>query len=148
MRRAALSLLLFALAAAPASAQWRVVQAPQGPQGPGVSADAVLGEAGPLPRSRTAMLQELAAALGAVHYFTVACDGRGNQYWRDRMIALVEAEAPGDPRLRAAMIQTFNDQYRERERAFADCSPDARSARTEAALRGQTLSEALAEPYR
>lgn len=148
MRRAALSAVLLALAAAPASAQWRVIQAPQEARGAaGVPADAVLAGVS-MTSSRAAMLQELAGTLGAVHYFTVACEGRGNQYWRDRMIALVEAEAPVDRRLRAAMIQAFNDQYRERERAYPTCSPEARTARSENALRGQVLSEALAEPFR
>jgi uncharacterized protein (TIGR02301 family) len=137
MRRALLiMLILIGLAqAGPALAQWRVVEVP--------------GESGtPLPRGRSGMLQDLAGALGAVHYFTVACEGRGSQYWRERMMALLEAETAADRRLRDAMIQTFNDQYRERERAFPDCSAEARAARGDAALRGQTLSEALAEPYR
>ena len=38
------------------------------------------------------MIALLAGALGAVHYFAVACEGRGSQYWRERMMALLEAE--------------------------------------------------------
>jgi uncharacterized protein (TIGR02301 family) len=139
--------LLACLLAAPAQSQgWRTIQAQPiqaeleaAPDGP--------GPAGAVSGSRNALLQELAGAIGAVHYFTVLCDGRGNQYWRDRMIALVEAEAPVEGRLRAAMIETFNDQYRERENGFSECSAAARAERSEAAARGQALSEALATPY-
>ena len=130
-----LAIVGICLTSAPARAQWRIVETPG------------WADASPQ-RSRAGMLQELAGALGAVHYFTVACEGRGSQYWRDRMMALLEAETASDRRLRDAMIQTFNDQYRERERAFPDCSGEALAAQSEAALRGQTLSEALAEPYR
>lgn len=138
--RPAFLILLVLLPALPAAAQqsgWRVVEVPE-VRG---ERDAEGGQ------SRGAMLQELAGTIGAVHYFSVVCDGRDNQYWRQRMIALIEAEA-ADRYLRTAMIEAFNDQYRERERAFPDCSPEARTARREAAERGGALSAALGQPYR
>src|SRR5690606_31573032 len=103
MRLAFALAALFALAGAAAAQQggWRVIEVPQTQ----AERDAAAGP----PRSRAAMLQELAGTFGAVHYFTVACDGRDNQYWRERMIALIEAEA-SDRYLRAAMIEAFNDQ--------------------------------------
>lgn len=101
-----------------------------------------------VPRGRGGLLTELAGTMGAIHYLAVACDGRQNQYWRERMIAVLETETGGDRYLRGAMVDAFNDQYRERERRFPQCSPEARADRQEAALRGQTLAEQLAEPYR
>lgn len=127
--------------AAPAQQSWRVIQVPQ------TQGERDAGGDSAMPGSRAAMLRDLAGVIGAVHYFTVACEGRGSQYWRDRMIAVIEAEG-ADRHLRAAMIEAFNDQYRERERAFPGCSPDARTARGEAAERGAALSAALGQPYR
>ncbi len=118
--------------AAPAAAQWRVLQAPS---------------SGDAPRGRAGMLHELAGTLGAVHYLAVVCEGRGNQYWRERMMTLLDAEA-ADRFLRAAMIEAFNDQYRASERAFPSCSGAARTAQRESAERGLFLAEALGAPYR
>ncbi|GEM_PF-4454769 len=139
----ALCLIPGLLLAGPAAAQagWRVIEIPRTGE-----PSAEEQGAGDLPRTRGAMLQDLAGTLGAVHYFVVSCEGRGNQYWRERMMALLDAEAR-DRYLRAAMIQAFNDQYRQRERAFPDCSAEARDARGKAAAHGLMLSEALAEPY-
>jgi uncharacterized protein (TIGR02301 family) len=113
--------------------------------------------AGPAPRKieGSAPLQTyetdlggLSKVLGAAHYIRILCQGRGDQFWRQRMAAVMALEGPpGTPR-RVMMSQNFNVGYRETEERFSTCSPEAQAAEGQFKTQGIRYSQALAARYK
>lgn len=90
----------------------------------------------------------LSKVLGAAHYIRILCQGRGDQFWRQRMAAVMALEGPpGTPR-RVMMSQNFNVGYRETEERFSTCSADAQNAEQQYKAQGIRYSQALAARYK
>jgi len=89
-------------------------------------------------------LADLAYAIGESHALRQACEGDGDQYWRARMIRLIEVESPDqafDRRLRGA----FNTGFSSARAAHPDCDEGARSEAARAAQRGRDLAQRLSQ---
>jgi uncharacterized protein (TIGR02301 family) len=69
-------------------------------------------------------LQRLAEILGALHYLRNLCGTNEGQKWRNEMLAIIDAEAPGGDR-RARMIASFNRGYRGYQQTYRTCTPAA-----------------------
>jgi uncharacterized protein (TIGR02301 family) len=69
-------------------------------------------------------LQRLAEILGALHYLRNLCGANEGQKWRNEMLAIIDAEAPGGDR-RARMIASFNRGYRGYQQTYRTCTPAA-----------------------
>jgi uncharacterized protein (TIGR02301 family) len=121
-----------ALAAAPAAGAQEVTApepAPAAPSGPSVAA-----------------LTDLAAILGEAHAVRSACNGEGDQTWRNYMLDLLDFEAPGGAR-RSSMTSAFNRGYRAQRGRMDGCTPDAPQLEAAIAARGRQLSDAIAQTY-
>lgn len=89
-------------------------------------------------------LIELAGVLGESHALRQACEGPEDQYWRARMLRLLEVEAPA-PELLADLKGAFNDGYADLRAAFTACTPRSRQAEAAAAARGRALARRLTQ---
>jgi len=98
------------------------------------------------PALRQALL-DLAYVLGESHALRQACQGEADQYWRARMIRLVEVEAP-DTALEGRLRQSFNTGFATRRSGFPACSPASRQAEAAVAARGRVLAAGLAQALR
>jgi len=88
-------------------------------------------------------LSELAYVLGESHALRQACAGSGDQYWRNRMIRMVEAEQ-SDGDLDREIKEGFNAGFSARRAEFPRCGPGVRRAQAAVAGRGADLSARLA----
>lgn len=88
-------------------------------------------------------LAELAYVLGESHALRQACSGTGDQYWRNRMIRMVEAEQP-DAALDRQIKEGFNAGFVFRRGEYPRCVPAVRRAQAVVASRGRDLSARLA----
>lgn len=95
---------------------------------------------------RSSLLLSLSRTLGGVHYLRVVCEGRDEQYWRERMIELMELES-GGYRLREAMITAFNEGYYDEEQRHPQCGGDLQAAKNRLSAEGQRLAKQLGDPY-
>lgn len=89
-------------------------------------------------------LVDLAYVLGESHALRQACRGESDQYWRARMIRMVEVEAPDeslDRRLRGA----FNTGFSSARVQHPQCDAGSRAAAARAAAHGQTLASRLSQ---
>ncbi len=95
-----------------------------------ISVAAALAAAGPPARAEGAAapfdgsLQRLAEILGALHYLRNLCGANEGMKWRNEMLAIIDAEAPGGDR-RARMIASFNRGYRGYQQTYRTCTPAA-----------------------
>ncbi len=90
-------------------------------------------------------LSDLAYVLGQSHALRQACQGVTDQFWRGRMVKLVEAEAP-DPAFNTRLNSAFNAGFSAAQARYPACGPDSRAAEAAAAARGQALAGSLAKP--
>lgn len=118
MRRLAIGVVAAALATGPACAQ----------------------EAG-----RADDLAALAGALGQSQALREACEGMRDQYWRSRMMRLLEIE-PLAQQIGPRLTQAFNAGYAEQAQAFPACGPESRAAEAAAAERGRAAAVRLLRP--
>ncbi len=95
---------------------------------------------------RSNLLLSLSQTLGGMHYLRVVCEGRDEQYWRERMIELMELES-GGYRLREAMITAFNEGYYDEERRHPQCGGNLQAAKDRLSAEGQRLAKQLGDPY-
>ncbi|WP_020186081.1 TIGR02301 family protein [Methylopila sp. 73B] len=116
--RAALAGLL--LATAPAAAQPREPKAAPAPPPPAPQLPAAAAPYEP-------KLIRLAETLGALHHLRAVCKAKDADVWRDRMSALIAAEAPA-PERRDALAGAFNASYRAWARSYHACTPAAEVA--------------------
>ncbi|GLK79810.1 TIGR02301 family protein [Methylopila turkensis] len=72
-------------------------------------------------------LLRLSEMLGALHHLRSVCSAADANTWRDRMAALIEAEAPAPDR-RDRLAGAFNDSYRAWARGHRTCTPAAELA--------------------
>lgn len=95
------------------------------------------------PAERTTLL-DLAYVLGQAHALRQACEGEGDQYWRDRMARLLDVEA-ADAGFSGQLQSRFNAGYNSSQAEFPACSAESRHALVEAAQRGQGLAVKLSQ---
>lgn len=72
-------------------------------------------------------VMRLAELLGALHHLRTVCQDPDANQWRDRMAALIEAEAPAADR-RDRLAGAFNASFRTWARSYRVCTPAARTA--------------------
>jgi uncharacterized protein (TIGR02301 family) len=93
-------------------------------------------------------LLALSFVLGRAHGLRVGCNGRVDQVWRDYMQRFVDIEAPGQPELRARLIEAFNQGYRQEQGTVAaGCGPNATAIEARLAAEGRMLADRLAQRY-
>lgn len=85
-------------------------------------------------------LKQLAQVLGGAHYLRVLCVGRGDQSWRQFMVAMLDRE--GGQR-RTDLVDAFNVGYRDSELRFPSCTPAAQGYETELKNQGMRLADTL-----
>ena len=85
---------------------------------------------------------DLAYALGESHALRQACEGAYDQFWRDRMMNMTDAEAP-DATLDRRMKEAFNSGFASRRAEFPACSRESRLAEVAAARRGEALAQRM-----
>lgn len=89
-------------------------------------------------------LVELSGILGGAHAIRAACNGRDDQYWRERMSGLLELEAPEPSPLRRSMVDAFNRTFSfESERRLV-CDSSARDGEAAYAAQGRMLADRMA----
>ena len=91
------------------------------------------------PADQRQRLLELAYALGEGHALRQACEGEGDQYWRARMMRLVQVERPG-PTLETQLRERFNAGFVSKRGQYPACDEARREAEAQAARRGQALA--------
>lgn len=96
--------------------------------------------------ARGETLVALAEVLGQSHALRQACAGPTDQYWRARMMRLMDVERP-DKTLEARLTAAFNDGYASRRALFKACSVQATRAEAAAAARGRTIAAQLSHGY-
>jgi uncharacterized protein (TIGR02301 family) len=91
-------------------------------------------------------LVALAEVLGQSHALRQACAGPTDQYWRARMMRLMDVERPNGT-LEGRLTEAFNDGYASRRALFKACSPQAKRAEAAAAARGRAIAAQLSRSY-
>lgn len=86
---------------------------------------------------------QLSAILGRTHAIHVVCNGRSDQYWRNRMSELLELEAPEEGPWRQTLIERFNTAYEDQQSETQQCDAAAKDAFKGLANDGRRLSEEL-----
>ncbi len=92
-------------------------------------------------------LVDLAYVLGEAHALRQICQGVQDQYWRQRMMKLMETEQP-DISMERRLRENFNTGFATRQGEFPTCSPAAEAAEAAAMRRGRGLAERLARASR
>jgi uncharacterized protein (TIGR02301 family) len=92
-------------------------------------------------------LADLAYVLGEAHALRQACQGPDDQYWRQRMVRLVQTEQP-DAGFERHLREEFNTGFAIRQSQFPACTPASRRAESVAMVRGRALAERLARESR
>lgn len=88
-------------------------------------------------------LVDLAYVLGEAHALRQVCQGADDQYWRTRMIKLVDTEQP-DAALDRRLKESFNTGFASRQSEYPACSAASHKAAVAVASHGQQLAAALA----
>jgi len=87
-------------------------------------------------------LTAMARVLGESHALRQTCAGPEDQFWRERMLRLLEVERPGAT-VERELKDAFNAGYADRQRAFEICDARTRDAESATAARGRALAAAL-----
>ena len=96
------------------------------------------------PASRQTLV-DLAYVLGEAHGLRQVCEGPDDQFWRTRMVDLVETEQP-DAALARRLKEAFNTGFVARQGAFPAFTPLARAAMARVMNHGRVLATRLAHP--
>ena len=96
------------------------------------------------PAARTDLLVQLARVIGESHALRQVCEGAKDQYWRERMFGLLDAEAADDA-LRDRLSKAFNAGYIDGQLEFDHCSAASRDAETRAAGKGRDVAGRLGQ---
>ncbi len=88
-------------------------------------------------------LLRMAEILGGVHHLRGTCDDSESQYWRGRMLRLIDIEQPSQS-LRNQMIERFNNNYDEQKRRFPECGNKTADEAARLAREGESLASQMA----
>lgn len=91
-------------------------------------------------------LLKLAEIMGALAYLRTLCGGREAQDWRNRMMALLEAEGRTAAR-RERLTSAYNRGFRAYSVTHRSCSDGSQEASRRLAGEGERLARALAGRY-
>lgn len=72
-------------------------------------------------------MTRLAEVLGALHHLRTVCKEKDADVWRDRLAALIEADAM-TPDRRDRLAGAFNASFRTWARSYRSCTPSAVAA--------------------
>lgn len=72
-------------------------------------------------------LARLSEIMGALVFLRDLCGDKDAEDWREKMSALLDAEAPSGPR-RVKYVAAFNRGFRDYELTYRACTPNARTA--------------------
>jgi uncharacterized protein (TIGR02301 family) len=89
-------------------------------------------------------LVDLAYVLGEAHALRQACQGADDQFWRTRMIRMVDTEQP-DAALDRRLKESFNTGFASRQGEFPTCTGATLRAEIATAARGQSLAAQLSQ---
>ena len=112
--------------------------------GLGMAGSAFAQERSPTERQS---LVDLAYAMGESHALRQVCNGETDQFWRDRMMQLSEAEIP-DAALDSRLKQSFNSGFAARHTQFTECGMESRKLELSVARKGQAIAGRLAKAVR
>jgi len=93
--------------------------------------------------SQRQTLTDLAYVLGEAHALRQVCQGPDDQFWRNRMIRLVDTEAP-DATFEHRLREAFNTGFSTRRGQYPSCGGGARQALSSTLAEGRRLSDDLA----
>ena len=99
---------------------------------------------GPGSRSYERNILKLSQILGAIHHLREVCNANEGQLWRQKMVELLETEAP-TPQRRALLVQRFNQGYRGHQLAFTTCNKKAKKRVKKFIKEGASLATAIAK---
>lgn len=88
----------------------------------------------------------LAAILGSMHFLRTLCGDAEAGIWRDKMQALIVAQAPNEAD-RQRLVASFNSGYRAFESTYRHCTPAARVAVSRYQSEGATLAREIGVRY-
>ena len=117
---------------------------PAEPGAPGQPAQQASGEAPPAPYDP--QMSRLAEILGALSYLRDVCGGKDGDDWRNKMAALLNADAPSGAR-RQKLTASFNRGFRGYELTYRACTPNARLAITRYLDEAAQLSHEISYRY-
>lgn len=87
-------------------------------------------------------LVDLAYVLGEAHGLRQLCAGSNDQYWRARMLKMLEAES-ADSAFEQRLRETFNSGFVSRQSQFIRCSPESREEEARVAAHGRNVARRL-----
>ncbi len=90
------------------------------------------------------LLVQLARVIGESHALRQLCEGRQDQYWRERMFGLLDAEAADDAQ-RDRLSKSYNSGYIAGQSEFERCSTASRDAETRTAAQGRDVAGRLGQ---
>ena len=88
----------------------------------------------------------LAAILGSMHFLRALCGDAEAGIWRDKMQALIVAQAPNEAD-RRRLVASFNSGYRAFESTYRHCTPAAQVAVSRYQSEGATLAREIGVRY-
>ena len=150
--RAGASLLLALLIAEPAPAQAPPVALPANPPLPPVPGAASPAPSAAAPADPDALppyepqLERLAERLGTLSLMRELCGAGDGAEFRNRMAALIEAEAPSAPR-RDRLAGAFNRGVRGYAASYRSCTASARAVVARSLAEADRLARDLAARY-
>lgn len=89
-------------------------------------------------------LVDLAYVLGEAHALRQVCTGAEDQFWRTRMIRMVDVEQP-DAALDRRLKESFNTGFASRQSEFGSCGAGSRRAEAAATSRGRDIAQKLSQ---
>ena len=99
---------------------------------------------GPGSRSYERDILKLSQILGAIHHLRAICNANEGQLWRQKMVELLETEAPS-PQRRTLLVQRFNQGYRSHQLTFVKCTKKARARVQKFVKEGAMLADRIAK---
>ena len=99
---------------------------------------------GPGTRYYERNLLRLSQVLGAIHHLREIRNANEGQLWRQKMVELLETEAPS-PQRRALLVQRFNQGYRGHQLTYRTCTRKAGAKALKFVKEGSALADKIAK---
>ncbi|NND49223.1 MAG: TIGR02301 family protein [Rhizobiales bacterium] len=112
--------------------------------GAALSLPATVSSAQLVEKSYGDRLLRLAEILGAIHHLRDICGANEGQLWREKMLEMLEAEAPPG-QFRARLIAAFNNGFRGYRRTYSSCTASAKTAENRFLTEGSELATGLTD---
>lgn len=99
---------------------------------------------GPGTRKYERNILKLSQILGAIHHLREICNANEGQLWRQKMVELLETEAP-TPKRRNLLVKGFNQGYRGQQRYYRKCTKRAGRKVLRFVKEGAILADKIAQ---